>query len=238
MRDKFALGVMSYQNLAQEIHDFLNVHLMNAIILRMLEQGDMIHFLLKDVLAAKEIPGRDSRGGANTSPMKLGPAGHVKSMFTLFWLTSWSWICTRRDESWHRLCEDLTGRREINMRILQGSSSSGDLPGIAWQLAAGPSNSVDLQYDNAPTHNARRVSERLRGNGFIRLVHPAYSPDRGPCAFFLFGSLRKRLKQSAYNTFDELEDAIVQMIEYIPRETLLDVFVSCQRRLEKCIERD
>jgi hypothetical protein len=61
MQDEFALRTMSCLNLAREIFDFLNVHLMKAAILRMLEQRYVINSLLKDRLAAKEISGRLSQ---------------------------------------------------------------------------------------------------------------------------------------------------------------------------------
>jgi uncharacterized protein YerC len=54
--DDFTLGAISCQDRAREIFAFLNVHLAKVAILRMLEQRYMIHFLLKDGLAAREIP--------------------------------------------------------------------------------------------------------------------------------------------------------------------------------------
>jgi histone-lysine N-methyltransferase SETMAR len=50
---------------------------------------------------------------------------------------------------------------------------------------------LTLHDDNAPVHNARRVAERLAEYGFVRLLHPPYSPDLAPCNFFRFSSLRE-----------------------------------------------
>jgi hypothetical protein len=82
------------------------------------------------------------------------------------------------------------------------------------------------------------VSERLRDDGFIRLVHPPDLPDLTPPDFFALGSLREQLKESAYSAPNELEHAIVGTKEAIPRETLLDISSTWRRRLESCIERD
>jgi hypothetical protein len=61
MRDEFALGAMSCQNLAREVFDLFDGHLMKVTILRTLEQRSVIRSLLKDGLAAKEIPARLSQ---------------------------------------------------------------------------------------------------------------------------------------------------------------------------------
>jgi hypothetical protein len=61
MRGELALGAMPGQNLPREIYGLFNVHLMTVTILRTLEQRDLIRFLLRDGLAAKEIPGRLSQ---------------------------------------------------------------------------------------------------------------------------------------------------------------------------------
>jgi hypothetical protein len=48
----------------------------------------------------------------------------------------------------------------------------------------------------------------------------------------------RTIEALSYRAPDELEDAIVRMIEAIPRETFLDIFVSWRTTLETCIERD
>jgi hypothetical protein len=54
----FALGAMFCQDLVRDIFDSRNVHLTKVTILRMSEQRKVICFLLKDALAAIDIPGR------------------------------------------------------------------------------------------------------------------------------------------------------------------------------------
>jgi hypothetical protein len=93
-----------------------------------------------------------------------------------------------------------------------------------WRL--GRLTRLTIHYNYARVQNVRNVSERLKEYGFVQLVHPPSLPDLAPCDFFLFGYLGKRLKQSAYSTPNELEDAIARTIGAIPRETFLDVFAS------------
>jgi hypothetical protein len=65
----------------------------------------------------------------------------------------------------------------------------------SWRL--GRLTHLTLHYQNARVHNARTVSERFGDGGFIRRIHPPYSPDIAPCDFFVFRYLRQQLKQSA-----------------------------------------
>jgi hypothetical protein len=103
----------------------------------------------------------------------------------------------------------------------------------SWRL--GRLSHLTVHSDNTPVQNTGRVSERLREDGFITLVHRPNSPDLGPSDFFRFRSLRERLKPSAYNTSNELEDAIVRAREDIPKESLLDAFASWRRRLLRAL---
>jgi hypothetical protein len=80
------------------------------------------------------------------------------------------------------------------------------------------------------------VAERSAEYEFVRLVHPPYSPNLATWDFLLFDYLREQLMQSAYPLPEELEKAIVRAIEDIPRQTLLDVFPSWRRRLERSLE--
>jgi hypothetical protein len=97
---------------------------------------------------------------------------------------------------------------------------------------------LTLHSHNASVPNATGVAERLGDYGFVRLVHPPYSLDLAPCDFFLWGYLREQLMESAYSTPEELEWAIIRTIEDISRQTLLDLFASWGRRLERRIECD
>jgi histone-lysine N-methyltransferase SETMAR len=98
--------------------------------------------------------------------------------------------------------------------------------------------SLTLHYDNAPVQNASGFAERLAEYEFVQFVHPPYSPDLAPCDFFLFGYLREQWMQSAHSTPGEPEQAIVRTIEDTLRQTLLDVFASWGKQLEKCIKCD
>ena len=68
------------------------------------------------------------------------------------------------------------------------------------------------------------------------LSHPAYSPDLSPCDFFLFGTIKEKIKG---NTFSDSEEALAKIYELwrtIPKETFLNVFRNWKMRLNYVIE--
>ena len=66
----------------------------------------------------------------------------------------------------------------------------------------------------------------------IKIVpHPPYSPDLGPCDFWLFPKLRG----CRYETIEEMKEAVTKVIDMLTQE---DVHGDFQRLLEqynKCI---
>jgi hypothetical protein len=111
MRDEFALGAMFCQNLAREISDFSKCTSDES------DNSQNVGTLLCDPFpserwtrsqgnASASEPSvradamkktqmfysvREIGAGVNTFPMRRSPVGHVKSILTLFSLTSWSW---------------------------------------------------------------------------------------------------------------------------------------------------
>jgi hypothetical protein len=52
-----------------------------------------------------------------------------------------------------------------------------------------------LHHDDAPAHTALIVTRYLASLGMTVVHHPPYSPDLAPCDFFLFPTLKERLKK-------------------------------------------
>jgi len=48
-----------------------------------------------------------------------------------------------------------------------------------------------LQHDNAPAHDALRFCEFLDSNSIIKMDHPPYSPELGPCDFLALSKIKK-----------------------------------------------
>lgn len=81
-----------------------------------------------------------------------------------------------------------------------------------------------LNLDNAKIHNSAISMQKTVELGFKRPPHPPYSPDLAPSDFFLFGYVTGRLRGQKFNSFDELEERIIEILHSIPSETLKRVF--------------
>ena len=57
-----------------------------------------------------------------------------------------------------------------------------------------------VSYDNAPAHKCVLVQDFLKEEKVVQLSHPPYSPDLGPCDFFLFPLLKKTFSGCRYES--------------------------------------
>jgi transposase len=81
-----------------------------------------------------------------------------------------------------------------------------------------------VHADNARTHPAQKCQTFCEGNGLRLAPHPPYSPDLAPSDFFLFGYVKERLKGMVLPSYEELLDAIGEVVTGIESETLTSVF--------------
>jgi hypothetical protein len=56
------------------------------------------------------------------------------------------------------------------------------------------------------------------------MKRPRYSPDLAPCDFFLFGYIKKKLKDRVPRDEEELSVAVRGIMTAIPGDLLLSVF--------------
>jgi hypothetical protein len=92
---------------------------------------------------------------------------------------------------------------------------------------------VSVCYSDGRRYRARKYVVRF-DNG--RMPDPAYGPDRSPCDFVLFGSLKDKLIDKAYTMPEELFSEVETIISEIPSDMISRVFLTWQERLRKCIE--
>jgi transposase len=86
-----------------------------------------------------------------------------------------------------------------------------------------------VHADNATAQKCRTFCE---GNGLRLAPHPTYSPGLAPSDFFLFGYVKERLKGMLFPLYEELLDAISEVVAGIESETLTAVFEHWMERLE------
>ena len=67
--------------------------------------------------------------------------------------------------------------------------------------------------------------------GIKTVSHPPYSPDVGPCDFWLFPKLRG----CRYETIEEMKEAVTKVIDRLTQEDFDWAFQKLLERSNKCI---
>ena len=92
------------------------------------------------------------------------------------------------------------------------------------------SRKIPLHCDNARPHLVN-----FSDLGYVRVPHPAYSPDLAPSDFFLFGVLKQKLAGTVFSTIDQMKLATMQVLANIPVQHLENAYQGWVRRLRVCI---
>ena len=77
-----------------------------------------------------------------------------------------------------------------------------------------------FHQDNTPVHNSILVTDYLTKMDIKTVPHPPYSPDVGPCDFWLFPKLRG----CRYETIEEMKEAVTKVIDTLTQEDFHGVF--------------
>jgi hypothetical protein len=76
------------------------------------------------------------------------------------------------------------------------------------------------------------MSNFCEENGLRLALHSPYSSDLAPSDFFLFGYVKEPFKGMVFLSYEELLDAIDEVVTGIESETLTAVFEHWMERLE------
>ena len=88
-----------------------------------------------------------------------------------------------------------------------------------------------FHQDNAPIHNSILVTDYLTKMGIKTFPQPPYSPDVGPCDFWLFPKLR----DWRYETIEEMKEAVTNVIDTLTQEDFYGAFQKLLKRYNKRI---
>jgi histone-lysine N-methyltransferase SETMAR len=94
-----------------------------------------------------------------------------------------------------------------------------------------------VPFDKTSIDSATEVRECLDGCGLSRMEHPPYSPDLTPCHCFLFEYVKEKFGSHRLLEFDDLFQAVDEILRDILRETFDGVFEDWIRRLGECRKR-
>jgi hypothetical protein len=89
-----------------------------------------------------------------------------------------------------------------------------------------------VHADNAKVHTAQKCRTFCEENGLRLAPHPPSSSDLAPSDFFLLGYVKERFKGMMFPSYQELLDAIGEVVIGIESETLTAVFEHWMERLE------
>ena len=73
-----------------------------------------------------------------------------------------------------------------------------------------------FQLDNAPVHNSILFTDDLTKMGIKIVPQPPYSPDVGPCDFWLLPKLRG----CRYEKIEEMKEAVTKVIDKLTQDFL------------------
>jgi histone-lysine N-methyltransferase SETMAR len=86
--------------------------------------------------------------------------------------------------------------------------------------------------DNSMSHNGRKITEEISDARLERFSHPAYSPDLIPCDFWLFGMLKEKMKDRAFQPVEEILEAVTLIWNAMLFEQLQSVFLNWMEHFE------
>jgi hypothetical protein len=86
--------------------------------------------------------------------------------------------------------------------------------------------------DNARAHTDQKCRTFCEENGLPLAPHPPHSPDLALSDFFLFGYVKERLKGIVFPSYEELFNAIGEVVTGIESDTLTTVFEHWMERLK------
>ena len=89
-----------------------------------------------------------------------------------------------------------------------------------------------LHLDNCKVHNSKATQKEIELSTFQRAPHPPYSPDLAPSDFYLFGTIKGKLRGQSFQTREALYEAINEKINEISPSERMRVFDEWKERCQ------
>ena len=93
-----------------------------------------------------------------------------------------------------------------------------------------------LHHDNASAHTAAKTLDFLAENSVQLVSHPPYSPDLAPCDFFLFPTVKEKIRGIRFDSPEEARLAFQEAFWTLPEDRWHNCFDSWFHRMKLCIE--
>ena len=96
-------------------------------------------------------------------------------------------------------------------------------------------NSWFLHHDNAASHTALFLRDHFVKNSKLIVPQSPYSPDMAPCDFWLFPKLKRPLRETRFESIDEMKAESKKALMAIPEKDYLACFEDWKIRWYKWI---
>ncbi|UYV83337.1 hypothetical protein LAZ67_23000618 [Cordylochernes scorpioides] len=67
-------------------------------------------------------------------------------------------------------------------------------------------------------------------------THPAYNPDLAPSDYFLFGLLKKELKEKRFDSDEDVQKVVQDFFHTLPKSAYKEGIYKLPERWRRCIE--
>jgi hypothetical protein len=92
-----------------------------------------------------------------------------------------------------------------------------------------------LHHDNAPAHLSYMMQGFLAKNGIPQVRQAHYSPGMAPCDFWLFPRLKTPLKDSRFDSREDIMRNATKELRSLPKEAFQKCFQQWKERWTKCV---
>jgi hypothetical protein len=86
--------------------------------------------------------------------------------------------------------------------------------------------------DNAIPHNGARLASIMDPQHVRGAPHPPYSPDISPCNFWLFGTVKRTMKDIEFNFTEQIVSMVAKLWDDLTFEDVQHVLEEWITRLE------
>jgi len=95
---------------------------------------------------------------------------------------------------------------------------------------------IILHQNTASSHKAHRTMDFLDASNVKLMNHPAYSPDLAPCDFYLFPTIKEKLRGLGFNKSDAAVEPYRNLVSELPQNEWMQCFKQWFDRMQKCMD--
>lgn len=101
------------------------------------------------------------------------------------------------------------------------------------------SNNLVIHFDNAPPHTSNIVNNYINDKKRVsRLDHPPYSPDLSPCDFWLFPTIKNKMKGSVYLSESEILEDFQKNLDLLGPNNFNKAYIEWIKRCKEVIRKN